>query len=195
MFLDGVGRDSPGALLDMLAEVASQTLHSEKKFTESVTTNVTTNKPQSKGTDKKKCHQETTFNSSQLLAMPATQLVKQFSLFTSDELKRQYSYTCALVPGCGQRYTSFASEGRARMSIKAHLADHLDFLKRDEEACKFHSSFTNNFPTPNRSNNCYYFQILHSQQSPLNTLETLRLVSQLRSRGCLIASRKNPSRY
>ncbi|XP_020706558.2 uncharacterized protein LOC105683399 isoform X2 [Athalia rosae] len=131
----GVGRDSPGALLDMLAEVASQTLHSEKKKTESAQPM----KSQAKGDSVKKKCQEPSFTSSQLLSMPATQLVKQFSVFTSDELKRQYSYTCALVPGCGQRYTSFASEGRARMSIKAHLADHLDFLKRDEAA---YSTFT-----------------------------------------------------
>lgn len=131
-----MGRDSPGALLDMLAEVASQTLHSEKKWTELSDPLKLQTKSDSSGV-KKKCQQEPFFNSSQLLSMPATQLVKQFSVFTSDELKRQYSYTCALVPGCGQRYTSFASEGRARMSIKAHLADHLDYLKRDEEACKF----------------------------------------------------------
>ncbi|XP_061936982.1 uncharacterized protein LOC108001148 isoform X2 [Apis cerana] len=71
-----------------------------------------------------------------LLSMPASQLVKQFSIFTSDELKRQYSYTCALVVGCGQKYTSFASEGRARMSIKAHLAEHLEYLKTNKEAYK-----------------------------------------------------------
>ncbi|XP_046419629.1 uncharacterized protein LOC124179376 isoform X1 [Neodiprion fabricii] len=132
----GVGRDSPGALLDMLAEVASQTLHSEKKWTES---NVPLKSQSKRVSVKRKCQQEPSFTTSQLLAMPATQLVKQFSVFNSDELKRQYSYTCALVPGCGQRYTSFASEGRARMSIKAHLADHLDYLKRDKDA---YSTFT-----------------------------------------------------
>ncbi|XP_046740404.1 uncharacterized protein LOC124407883 isoform X2 [Diprion similis] len=132
----GVGRDSPGALLDMLAEVASQTLHSEKKWTES---NAPLKSQSKRPSVKRKCQQEPSFTTSQLLSMPATQLVKQFSVFNSDELKRQYSYTCALVPGCGQRYTSFASEGRARMSIKAHLADHLDYLKRDKVA---YSTFT-----------------------------------------------------
>jgi hypothetical protein len=128
-----MGRDSPGALLDMLAEVASQTLHSEKKLSELDTKNA-------KQKETKRKSQQVTFNVTQLLSMPATQLVKLFSVFSSDELKRQYSYSCALVPGCGQNYTSFASEGRARMSIKSHLADHLDFLKNNAETCESHRS-------------------------------------------------------
>ncbi|XP_071857457.1 uncharacterized protein [Bombus fervidus] len=127
-----MGNDSPGALLDMLAEVASQTLHSEKKRSKLSLPSQCKSK-----TDyvKRKAH-ELTFNVPQLLSMPASQLVKQFSIFTSDELKRQYSYTCALVIGCVQKYTSFASEGRARMSIKAHLAEHLEYLKTNKEAYK-----------------------------------------------------------
>nr|XP_033201015.1 uncharacterized protein LOC117163108 [Bombus vancouverensis nearcticus] len=127
-----MGNDSPGALLDMLAEVASQTLHSEKKRSKLLLPSQCKSK-----TDyvKRKAH-ELTFNVPQLLSMPASQLVKQFSIFTSDELKRQYSYTCALVIGCVQKYTSFASEGRARMSIKAHLAEHLEYLKTNKEAYK-----------------------------------------------------------
>ncbi|XP_029039932.2 uncharacterized protein LOC114874636 isoform X1 [Osmia bicornis bicornis] len=127
-----VGSDSPAALLDMLAEVASQTLHSEKKYSKSLLTSQCKSK-----TDyiKRKTY-ESFFTVPQLLSMPASQLVKQFSIFTSDELKRQYSYTCALVVGCGQKYTSFASEGRARMSIKAHLAEHLEYLKTNKDAYK-----------------------------------------------------------
>ena len=132
MFSENVGRDSPAALLDMLAEVASQTLHSEKEQSELAI----------KGKSKRKYNslnrknQDFTFTVFQLLSMPATQLVKQFSIFTSDELKRQYSYVCALMPGCEQKYTSFASEERARMSIKAHLEDHLEVLKSNKETCK-----------------------------------------------------------
>ncbi|XP_076639254.1 uncharacterized protein LOC143351533 isoform X2 [Colletes latitarsis] len=124
--------DSPAALLDMLAEVASQTLHSEKKRSKSLLTSQC--KPKTECIRRKT--QESSFNVSQLLSMPASQLVKQFSIFTSDELKRQYSYTCALIIGCGQKYTSFASEGRARMSIKAHLAEHLEYLKTNKDAYK-----------------------------------------------------------
>ncbi|XP_012272293.1 uncharacterized protein LOC105695361 isoform X2 [Orussus abietinus] len=124
-----MGMDSPAALLDMLAEVASQTLNSEKHAEP-----MGTNKTKSKSESVRRKAQELSFTLPQLLTMPSTQLVKQFTIFTSDELKRQYSYTCMLIPDCGQRYTSFASEGRARMSIKAHLADHLECLKRDKEA-------------------------------------------------------------
>ena len=123
-----MGRDSPGALLDMLAEVASQTLHTEKKLDEDA-------RKKQRETKRAKS-QQTVFNVSQLLSMPATQLVKLFSIPSSDELKKKYSYACALVPGCGQSYSSFASEVRARMNIKSHLAVHLEFLKNNADTCK-----------------------------------------------------------
>ncbi|OXU17746.1 hypothetical protein TSAR_006670 [Trichomalopsis sarcophagae] len=136
-FSYNMGRDSPGALLDMLAEVASQTLHSEKKLSElEMDVKPVVAKPPK---EPKRKSQQVTFNVGQLLTMPATQLVKLFSVFSSDELKRQYSYSCALIPGCDQNYTSFASEGRARMSIKSHLAEHLEFLKSNAES---YASFT-----------------------------------------------------
>lgn len=130
-----MGRDSPGALLDMLAEVASQTLHSEKKLDELDSAKKSNNKPATREPKSRKT-QQMVFDVNALLSMPATQLVKLFSVFSSNELKRQYSYSCALVPGCGQSYTSFASEGRARMSIKSHLADHLEFLKNNADTCE-----------------------------------------------------------
>ncbi|XP_015431283.1 PREDICTED: uncharacterized protein LOC107187654 [Dufourea novaeangliae] len=126
---DIMGNDSPAALLDMLAEVASQTLHSEKKRSKSLLTTQCKSKPD----HTKRKPQEICFTVPQLLSMSSSQLVKQFSIFTSDELKRQYSYTCALIVGCGQKYTSFASEGRARISIKEHLAEHLEYLKTNKE--------------------------------------------------------------
>ena len=181
-----MGRDSAGALLDMLAEVASQTLHSEKKLIEMDNTpprqmhealvqqvhsppvhvistpirppiqqvqhvetttiqpadNIpiqvenTTRPNETKTRDTKRKSQQVVYNVQQLLTMPATQMVKFFTNFNSDELRKQYSYTCALVPGCGQCYTSFASESRARVCIRAHLAEHLEFLKNNAETCK-----------------------------------------------------------
>ncbi|XP_066582851.1 uncharacterized protein [Prorops nasuta] len=131
-----MGRDSPGALLDMLAEVASQTLHSEKSRNNLLIS--------SKCKDRnseivKRKSQDIYYTIPQLLAMPVSQLVKQFSIFTSDELKRQYSYTCSLISGCEQKYTSFAGEGKARALIKDHLTKHLEELKVNKEA---YSSFT-----------------------------------------------------
>ncbi|XP_018370940.1 PREDICTED: uncharacterized protein LOC108766257 [Trachymyrmex cornetzi] len=122
-----VGRDSPSALLEVLAEVASQTLHSEKKHINSMLT--LQFKPKTASMKRK----ESCFTVSQLASMPVSHLVKQFAIFTSDELKRQYSYTCALVPGCHEKYTSFASEEKARACIKIHLEKHLEQLKADKE--------------------------------------------------------------
>ncbi|XP_076752644.1 uncharacterized protein LOC143424467 isoform X1 [Xylocopa sonorina] len=159
-----MGSDSPAALLDMLAEVASQTLHSEKKHSKlSLPTQCKTK------TDyiKRKIH-DSSINVPQLLSMPASQLVKQFSIFTSDELKKQYSYTCALVVGCGQKYTSFASEGRARMSIKAHLAEHLEYLKTNKEAYKtFTAKSVNfkNYKTSPQSKKCKLQQLRKPQET------------------------------
>ena len=132
-YLDGMGRDSPSALLDMLAEVASQTLHSEARHRE---TDLML-KAKGKTETAKRKNQDVHLNLTQILCMNHTQLVKHFSVFTSDELKRQYSFMCTLVPGCQQKYTSFASEGKARASITAHLTDHLDWLKSNEDSCKF----------------------------------------------------------
>ncbi|XP_012543214.1 uncharacterized protein LOC105840733 [Monomorium pharaonis] len=126
---DTIGRDSPSALLEVLAEVASQTLHSEKKHINSMLT--LQFKP--KTTNMKRNMKETCFTVSQLASMPVSHLVKQFAVFTSDELKRQYSYACALMPDCHQKYTSFASEEKARAYIKSHLEEHLEQLKANKE--------------------------------------------------------------
>lgn len=80
---------------------------------------------------------ESYFTVSQLVSMPVSHLIKQFAVFTSDELKRQYSYACALVPDCHQKYTSFASEEKARTCIKNHLEEHLEHLKEDKETCVY----------------------------------------------------------
>lgn len=139
-----MGRDSPSASLDMLAEVASQTLHSEKKHINLLLASQSKSKTVSV---KRKESSKECFTVHQLLSMSVSHLVKQFAIFTSDELKRQYSYTCALMPGCQQKYTSFASEGKARTSIKNHLEEHLRCFKMNKEACKllFHHSYANTF--------------------------------------------------
>ncbi|XP_076381731.1 uncharacterized protein LOC117220299 [Megalopta genalis] len=160
-----MGNDSPAALLDMLAEVASQTLHSEKTHNKSLLAT----QCKSKTDYIKRKSQEIYFGVPQLLSMPASQLVKQFSIFTSDELKRQYSYTCALVVGCGQKYTSFASEGRARMSIKAHLAEHLEYLKANKETYKTFTAKSVNYKN-NKTNSQNKKNRLQSSRKPQETL-------------------------
>ncbi|KAJ8673389.1 hypothetical protein QAD02_004651 [Eretmocerus hayati] len=130
-----MGRDSPGALLDMLAEVASQTLHSEKKLSELDRKKLGKTK---EARNRTKLHQ-VSYNVNELLIMPASQLVKLFTVDSSNELSKQYTYSCALVPGCGQSYSSFASDFKAKLSIQTHLADHLEFLKNNADT---YASFT-----------------------------------------------------
>ncbi|XP_011862840.1 PREDICTED: uncharacterized protein LOC105559280 isoform X2 [Vollenhovia emeryi] len=157
-----IGRDSPSALLEVLAEVASQKLHSEKKHINSMLT--LQFKPKTASMKRK----ESCFTVSQLASMPASHLIKQFAVFTSDELKRQYSYTCALVPGCQQTYSSFASEDKARVCIKNHLEEHLEKLKGDKET---YDTFTaksinhKNFKTNLQSKKCRMQQIKKPQET------------------------------
>ncbi|XP_017876468.1 uncharacterized protein LOC108622873 isoform X2 [Ceratina calcarata] len=162
-----MGSDSPAALLDMLAEVASQTLNSEKKRNKLL---ILPPQCKSKADHVKRKSHESSFNVPQLLSMPTTQLIKLFSIFTSDELKRQYSYTCALIVGCGQKYTSFASEERARMSIKIHLAEHLEYLESNKEAYKtfIAKSVGHKSYKANAQNKKGRFQQLRKPQETLN---------------------------
>lgn len=135
-----MGRDSPGGLLFMLAEVASQTCDEGKKQNEVTSNSRSKVKPEIL----KKNTQDMSLN--HLLSMTPTHLVKQFTIYNSDELKRQYSYTCKLLPDCGQKYTSFASEIKARASIKSHLIEHLEFMKDNPDMCKFQICASNCSP-------------------------------------------------
>jgi len=54
------------------------------------------------------------------------QLVSLFAEASSNELSRNFAYTCALMPhNCSAIFTSFGSEIKARAAIKEHLLDHL----------------------------------------------------------------------
>ncbi|OXU20895.1 hypothetical protein TSAR_007079 [Trichomalopsis sarcophagae] len=86
--------------------------------------------------EKNRKNKQVTFNVKQLLSMSSNRLVNLFSVSSSDEVKRKYSYSCALVPECSQKFTSFASEAKAKVSIKLHLADHLKSIKNNEQTCE-----------------------------------------------------------
>ena len=54
------------------------------------------------------------------------QLVALFAEPASNELTKNFAYTCALMPEkCAAIFTSFGSELKARESVKEHLLDHL----------------------------------------------------------------------
>jgi len=56
-------------------------------------------------------------------------LVNLFGELTSNEITRNYSYTCFLIPEkCSATFTSFGSEIKAREQMKRHLKKHIDDL-------------------------------------------------------------------
>ena len=62
----------------------------------------------------------------QIWALNDKQLVSLFADAASNELTKNFAYTCALMPEtCGAIFTSFGSELKARTAVKEHLLDHL----------------------------------------------------------------------
>ena len=60
------------------------------------------------------------------------QLVKHFTVFESNELKRTFKHTCCLVPSeCQYETTSFGSEAKSLRDIKQHLQNHLEELSSE----------------------------------------------------------------
>ncbi|XP_014210257.1 uncharacterized protein LOC106640673 isoform X2 [Copidosoma floridanum] len=118
-------------MLGMLAEVASQTLHSETKKDE-----LDAKKKKAKEPKRKNNNQPAqSYTIAQLLTMPAGQLIKLFTVFSGDELKKQYSYACALIPGCDGIFSSFASDAKAKLNIQQHLAEHLEHWRSNMNSC------------------------------------------------------------
>lgn len=71
-------------------------------------------------------------NLDQIRILPDKTLLQYFSELTADEIRRNYSYVCYLVPDkCNQKYTSFGNDNRARMQMKSHLLSHIAELLAD----------------------------------------------------------------
>ncbi|PSN30651.1 hypothetical protein C0J52_23463 [Blattella germanica] len=147
-FNDEFGRKNcSGALLDMLAEVASQTLHSDPSVKSPV------KRPAMRGSEisphlsnKKKratCRGRSgegeVMDLDQLRSLNANHLVKLFSEFDGDEIRRTFTYTCFIEPEqCHQQFSSFGSEGKARQQMKSHLLEHVHQLEvKAERGCQF----------------------------------------------------------
>ncbi|XP_043233688.1 zinc finger protein Gfi-1-like [Amphibalanus amphitrite] len=68
----------------------------------------------------------------EILQLTPKQLVKHFTHFESNELKRTFKHTCRLVPSeCQYETTSFGSEDKSLREIKRHLQEHLEQLKTE----------------------------------------------------------------
>uniref|UniRef100_A0A1B6C3L7 C2H2-type domain-containing protein n=1 Tax=Clastoptera arizonana TaxID=38151 RepID=A0A1B6C3L7_9HEMI len=112
-----------GAMLTMLAEVASQALLANNDGRNS------TSSLSSSG--KRKGLKAITVE--QALSLSTNHLLKIFSAFDSDEIKRVFSYKCLMLqPECDVTFSSFGSESKARHMIREHLHTHLYSLNPDD---------------------------------------------------------------
>lgn len=65
----------------------------------------------------------------EIWALTDKQLVQNFSELTSNELTRNFAYTCYLMPEtCAEIFTSFGSENKAKSEMQYHLLNHLRIL-------------------------------------------------------------------
>ena len=66
----------------------------------------------------------------EILKLTPKQLVRHFTVFESNELRRTFKHTCRLVPyECQYETSSFGSEAKSVRDIKQHLQEHLELLK------------------------------------------------------------------
>lgn len=112
------GRADSGALLDMLAEVASQKL----LFS-----------PMKRDADRRDADGKLT--SSQVKGLSTNQLIHLFSTTEFDEMRKWYTYFCAFDQDCPAKFVSFGNENRAKEKFKQHLFTHLETLKSTDSLC------------------------------------------------------------
>ena len=68
----------------------------------------------------------------EIIKLTAKQLVKHFTVFESNALRRTFKHTCCLVPSeCQYETTSFGSEAKSLRNIKQHLQNHLEELSSE----------------------------------------------------------------
>lgn len=107
-------RSDSGALLDMLAEVASQKL----LFS-----------PSKRG-DKRTA--DGRLSMTQMKGLSTNQLIELFSFTEFDEMRKWYTYQCAFDDKCTSKFLSFGSENKAKENFKDHLFTHLETLKTND---------------------------------------------------------------
>ena len=157
-------RPSSG-LLDMLAEVASQTLHSDptvktspakKKVIERAVREAR-EKPEQKETIRRKAGKKAevdTLTAAKLRSLSLSQQLRLCSRLDGDEMRRTFTYTCLLEPElCGQTFSSFGSEGRARQMMRTHLLEHLKNHGPDEPIRVSRRRRTPKVPNPKKKVN------------------------------------------
>ncbi|ESO01758.1 hypothetical protein HELRODRAFT_174740 [Helobdella robusta] len=83
----------------------------------------------------KKLMKEKTLNLEAILRLTEKPLIALFSQMSSNEITRNYAYTCCLIPSeCALSFQSFGNEGKARNQMYEHLLNHLTELLNKKKA-------------------------------------------------------------
>lgn len=132
-------------LLNMLAEVASATLHNDSLARKTRNPRGRPRKQLTEG--RPEPEQETTdankLSLAQLQLLTEKQLVDLFSLMDSDEIRRTFSYSCHLLQRCQYTSSSFGSEMKARQEMQKHLSEHVrDLMRKARESAGFRFTAT-----------------------------------------------------
>lgn len=73
-----------------------------------------------------------TLNLDQIQGLSDKALISLFSDLSANEMSRNYTYTCFLMPGkCHEEFTSFGNEQKARIQMRSHLLGHIERLIDD----------------------------------------------------------------
>ncbi|XP_035225060.1 uncharacterized protein LOC118197632 [Stegodyphus dumicola] len=131
----------------MLAEVASATLKSDpslnsngsrQRFRKNSKSRLTIN-----NCSKKSMNGSEKLTLDQIKVLSDKMLIEMFSELTSDEIRRNYSFKCFLIPDkCSQIFKSFGNETRARCKMKAHLLSHIHDLISEANGKNCYDRFT-----------------------------------------------------
>ncbi|XP_041351883.1 zinc finger and BTB domain-containing protein 18-like [Gigantopelta aegis] len=108
--------------LDVLAQVASATLQKEPKFSPSKRVPVS----------KRNLQSLDLLNLDQIQTLSDKVLINLFADLVCNEMTRNYTYTCCLMPKkCKDSFSSFGNESKARLKIRTHLLSHIEQLIDD----------------------------------------------------------------
>lgn len=116
--------------LDMLAEVASATLQNDPSLISNFHLQRSRNSIKVSGSSSRKSVTSSDkLTLDQINSLSEKNLFEMFSEHICDEMKRNYSFQCYLIPEkCSQVYKSFGNETQARIKMKAHLLNHIKEL-------------------------------------------------------------------
>ncbi|XP_071521951.1 uncharacterized protein [Panulirus ornatus] len=146
----GVSCAGPEALsmLNMLAEVASVTLHTDPSVTD--TSPASRSKASNAASRKPSDYDLLTLE--HVAGMTDNLLVKLFAEFESNEMWRRFTYTCGMLPAaCSKYFQSFGSEHKARAGMKSHLQAHLKSLMEIHKSVQSRQSYVlESVPARNR---------------------------------------------